>query len=53
MRALLELRYIIEPQAAALAAKRRSDDDIEALRRLVEIIWSPGRNEEAARRADL
>ena len=53
MRALFELRYIIEPQAAALAAKRRSDEDIEALRRLVEIIQSPGRTEEAARRADI
>lgn len=53
MRALLELRYIIEPQAAALAAKRRSDEDVDALQRFLEIIQSQGRTEEAARRADL
>lgn len=51
--ALLELRYIIEPQAAALAAKRRSDEDVDDLRRLLDIIRAPGRTEEAARRADL
>lgn len=53
IRALLELRYIIEPQAASLAAKRRTEEDVDDLRRFLEIIHSQGRTEEAARRADL
>ncbi len=53
VRALLELTYIIEPQAAALAAKRGSARDIDDLRRLVGIMRSQNRTEEAARRADL
>ena len=53
IRALLELRYTIEPHAAALAAKRRSAEDVDDLRRCLDIIRSHGRTEEAARRADL
>ncbi|WP_443750057.1 FadR/GntR family transcriptional regulator [Asticcacaulis solisilvae] len=51
--ALLELTYIIEPQAAALAARRADGDDIDDLRRLLDVMRSHNRTEEAARRADL
>lgn len=53
VRSLIELRLIIEPQAAALTARRRSADDIAELQRLLVIMAAPNRPEEAARRADV
>lgn len=50
---MIELRLIIEPQAAALAAKRRSDDDLTKLQRSLDIMRDSNRPEEAARRADI
>jgi DNA-binding FadR family transcriptional regulator len=53
VRSLLELRLIIEPQAAALAAKRRTSEDLAELSKALEIISDTGRTEESARRAEI
>jgi DNA-binding FadR family transcriptional regulator len=53
IRSLLELRLIIEPQAAALAAKRRTAEDLSRLRKVLDIMASADRTEEAARQADI
>ncbi len=53
MHALIELRLIIEPPAAALAAKRRTTEDLAQLGSFLDIMRDPNRTEEAARRADI
>lgn len=53
VKALFELRLIIEPQAAALTAKRRSAEDLTRLRKLLEIMGDPSRTEDSARRANI
>jgi len=36
VREIMELRLILEPEVAALAAERRSDEDLERIRRILE-----------------
>lgn len=48
-----EMRIILEPEAAALAARRRTAADLELLRRLVDRMRSPGITGEAFAKADL
>jgi DNA-binding FadR family transcriptional regulator len=49
---LFELRKIVEPQAAALAAKRRTEADLEALRTALDAMAKYTLAVEAGRRAD-
>ena len=53
IRALFELRLITEPAAAALAAERRTDEQIESMRLSLEIMKRETLQTEAGRRADL
>jgi len=49
---LFELRKIVEPQAAALAAKRRTDEDLQAMSAALESMAKHTLAVEAGRRAD-
>ncbi len=53
IRALFELRLIAEPAAAELAAQRRSEEDIEAMRAALAIMKAETLSTEAGRRADV
>ncbi|MBW8879898.1 MAG: FadR family transcriptional regulator [Asticcacaulis sp.] len=53
IKALFELRLITEPAAAELAAARRSDAQIETMRRSLDIMRRETLETEAGRRADL
>jgi DNA-binding FadR family transcriptional regulator len=52
LQGLFELRTIIEPEAAALAAVRRSEKNIEVMRAALDQMTSQTLNEEAGRIAD-
>lgn len=49
---LFELRTIIEPAAAALAAKRRSQKQLDTMRRALDVMSAHTLNTEEGRRAD-
>lgn len=49
---LFELRMIVEPAAAAFAAERRTDDQVEAMRAALELMESEGLKTEAGQAAD-
>jgi len=50
---LFELRLIIEPQAVALAAKRRSAEDLSRMQKCLESMHENNRAEDSARRANI
>ncbi|MCW6533423.1 FadR family transcriptional regulator [Sphingomonas sp. MMSM24] len=52
LRDLFELRLTVEPNAAAIAAARRNDDEIEAMRRALEKMARHGLATEEGRLAD-
>ena len=51
--ALIEFRLIVEPQATALAAKRRSNEDLSRLSNCLDIMRDVARTKEAVKRAEL
>ncbi|WP_255346549.1 FadR/GntR family transcriptional regulator [Asticcacaulis sp. AC460] len=53
IRSLFELRLTIEPQAAGLAARRRTDRDLIRLQKAFDIMSDDKRTEETARRAEI
>jgi DNA-binding FadR family transcriptional regulator len=53
IRSLFELRLTIEPQAAGLAARRRTDHDLIQLQKAFDIMSDDRRTEETARRAEI
>lgn len=53
IRSLFELRLTIEPQAAGLAARRRTDQDLIRLQKAFDIMSDDRRTEETARRAEI
>lgn len=53
IRSLFELRLIIEPQAAGLAARRRTDHDLARLQKAFDIMSDGRQTEETARRAEI
>ncbi len=53
IKALFELRLITEPAAAELAAVRRSEDDVVAMRQALDIMQRETLQTEAGRKADL
>lgn len=53
IRSLFELRLTIEPQATALAARRRTDQDLIQLQKAFDIMSDDRRTEEMARRAEI
>lgn len=53
IRSLFELRLTIGPQAAGLAARRRTDQDLIRLQKAFDIMSDDRRTEEIARRAEI
>ncbi len=53
IKALFELRLITEPAAAELAAQRRDDEDVEAMRAALSVMKAETLATEAGRRADV
>ena len=53
LRQLSEMRFIIEPEAARLAAARRDQDDLRQLREALDAMGAAGRDAEATILADL
>ena len=53
IKALFELRLITEPAAAELAARRRTDEDVETMRAALAIMKAETLATEAGRRADV
>jgi DNA-binding FadR family transcriptional regulator len=53
LRDLFELRMLVEPGAAALAASRRTDAEVDGMRRALESMAAHGLGREAGRLADL
>lgn len=52
IRDLLELRVLVEPAAAALAALRRSEAELEEMRAAIDVMISHGLNSAAGQEAD-
>lgn len=52
-RHLLEVRTALEPQAASLAAKRRTEEDLAELHRCIEAMGSQGHDQRSFAQADL
>jgi len=53
LRDLSEVRFIVEPEAARLAARRRSDTDLDGLREALDAMAAAGEAGEAMIEADL
>jgi DNA-binding FadR family transcriptional regulator len=53
LRDLFELRMLVEPGAAAMAATRRSQEEVDAMRGALEAMATHGLGKEAGRLADL